>query len=60
MDSQWAASAWCTEKFGERWSVTDNRKGVWCWGLCGRDVPGSYEWYFQNEDDATLFLLRWS
>lgn len=60
IQNQWEADAWCTEKFGKRWSVTDNREGVWCCFWRGRDQPGSYEWCFQNKGDATLFLLRWS
>ena len=54
------AKVWCEEKWGKRWSVIDNQKGMWCvfWG--GREIPKSYKWYFQNEQDAILFSLRWS
>lgn len=58
--NQWEVTKWCTEKFGKRWSVVDNREGVWCCFWRGRIVPESYEWFFQNEKDALLFMLRWS
>ncbi len=57
---QWRADAWCTEKFGPRWSAVDNRGGTWCCFWSGRDNPGHYDWLFRNERDALLFLLRWS
>lgn len=60
MQNQWAASDWCRQQFGEQWNVLDNRQGIWCWFWRGRDNPGSYEWYFQNEQDAIMFLLKWS
>ena len=58
-DSHAAQTVWCEQKFGKRWSVVDNRDGVWCcfWG--GRAIPGVYKWEFQNEQDALLFSLRW-
>lgn len=58
--SQHEVSAWCTERFGERWSVIDNREGVWCCFWRGRDNPGCYEWMFANECDAMMFMLRWT
>lgn len=59
MDSQWKASNWCEEQFGKRWSVVDNREGVWCCFWRGRIQPGMYEWFFLNKIDAELFVLRW-
>jgi len=58
-DSHASQTVWCEQKFGKRWSVIDNRDGVWCcfWG--GRGLPGFYKWEFQNEQDALLFSLRW-
>lgn len=60
--NQWEADVWCTEHFGERWSVIDNRDGVWCcfWRGFRSPGPGHYEWRFQNKQDAILFALRWS
>lgn len=60
MKNQWEADAWCTEQFGPRWNIVDNREGVWCCFWRGRGNPGSYEWLFCNEKDATLFALRWA
>lgn len=60
---QWEATDWCTQQFGQRWSIMDNRQGVWCcfWrGFRNSDRAAAYEWYFQNEQDALMFLLRWS
>lgn len=59
MKNQWAATQWCEEQFGKRWSVISNRDGVWCCFWRGRSLPESYEWYFQNEKDALLFSLKW-
>ncbi len=59
MRNHWEADQWCTKNFGKRWSVTDNRQGVWCCFWKGRAVPGSYEWFFANERDANWFILRW-
>lgn len=57
---QWEADTWCTQQFGKRWSVVDNREGVWCCFWSGGAMPGSYEWYFLNERDAMMFALRWA
>lgn len=55
----WEATAWCEQQFGPRWSVVDNRSGVWCCFWRGRGFPGQYEWMFHNEQDAILFTLKW-
>jgi hypothetical protein len=56
------AKRWCEEQFGQRWEATGYRQGRWCvfWGGMRTRIPGSYEWYFQNEQDALMFALRWS
>jgi len=51
--------SWCTEQFGERWSITKNTKGKWCSFWAGREKPRYYRWCFTDEKDMTLFLLRW-
>lgn len=58
-DNHASQTVWCEQKFGKRWSVIDNRDGLWCcfWG--GRSIPGSYSWHFKNEQDALLFSLTW-
>jgi len=56
------AADWCRQQWGDRWSVVDNRKGIWCCFWCGtRGVKaGMYRYHFQNERDAIMFALRWS
>jgi hypothetical protein len=58
--SQWEMSKWCEQQFGRRWEAIGNREGTWCvfWG--GKGTPVHYRWYFKNEQDATIFLLRWA
>lgn len=62
MKNQWEIDEWCTKHFGKRWSVTDNREGVWCcfWRGFRSPGPGHYEWLFENEEDAIMFSLRWA
>lgn len=74
MNSQYEVIAWCMDKFGDRWDVIDNRNGTWACFLGGVDDtvftisdtrakgrnPVNYSWYFLNEQDALLFMLRWS
>lgn len=54
------AASWCEGKFGEKWNAMDQQVGTWSifWG--GVDHPLKYDWYFLNEKDLALFLLRWS
>lgn len=58
----WAAEYWCRERFGKRWSVTDNKSGIWSCFWAGSRGPrsGMYVYSFANEEDAILFTLRWS
>lgn len=55
------AESWCSIQFGPRWSALDNRQGIWCvfWAGPRSKNPGSYRYYFQNEQDAVLFSLKW-
>ena len=53
------AIKWCEQQFGARWSVTDNKNGVWCCFWSGRKSPGMYEWLFVNEQDSLIFALKW-
>lgn len=59
-EQHWEATNWCEQQFGPRWSAVSNRSGEWCvfWG--GVDSPRNYHWYFLNEQDVTMFVLRWS
>ena len=54
------ATSWCEEKFGVKWHATDQQVGTWTIFWAGVDHPGKYDWYFLNEKDLALFLLRWS
>lgn len=56
----WQMTAWCTEKFGKRWSAVDHREGIWCCFWAGPDSPGDYRWCFTNEQDMVMFVLRWA
>lgn len=58
--NHWEADAWCTERFGKRWSAIDNRQGTWCCFWRGGDDTFTYEWFFEHEKDAVLFALRWA
>jgi len=55
------ATEWCEEQFGERWVATQNRNGKWCvfWAGTRSKNPGTYEWFFENDQDAAMFALRW-
>jgi len=55
------AEEWCRTRWGDRWSVTDNRKGTWCcfWGGF-REANGNYRYHFAREEDAIIFALMWS
>jgi hypothetical protein len=53
------AVEWCKEKFGPRWEAIGYREGTWCTFWQGRGVPGSYEWFFLNEQDYLMFTLKW-
>jgi hypothetical protein len=53
-------SAWCEKNFGSRWDVIENKAGSWC--FFWRTIEGQnegHEWYFQNEQDAIKFILKW-
>lgn len=61
-DQHREAEAWCREKFGPRWEATGYRQGIWCCFWAGFRGPhsGKYRYYFQNDKDAMLFILRWT
>jgi hypothetical protein len=58
-DNHWEATNWCEQHFGKRWSIVDNRQGIWCCFWRGTRSPGGYDWHFLNEKDAFLFSLKW-
>jgi len=55
------AERWCREHLGKRWSVVDNRQGIWCcfWSGFRTEYPG-YDFHFLNEQDAVIVGLKWS
>ena len=55
------AERWCTQNLGKRWSVLDNRDGVWsCFWAGFREHHGAYRYCFKNAEDATMFAMKWS
>lgn len=58
-NNHWQAAEWCKENFGPRWEAIGNREGTWCTFWRGRSIPGSYEWFFLNEQDYLMFTLKW-
>ena len=58
-DRQREAERWCRENLGPRWSVTDNRQGIWCcfWAGLRQAYPG-YDYHFANERDMIWFALK--
>jgi hypothetical protein len=56
------AAAWCEERWGKRWGAIENRQGIWSCFWAGHRGPnaGKYRYLFENEKDATMFILRWS
>ena len=54
------AEAWCRKKLGKRWSVVDNRQGIWCCFWSGpRSNYGTYDYHFAHERDMVWFSLKW-
>jgi hypothetical protein len=57
---------WCIEQLGPRWDVFNNPDGRWSvfWvGPPGRRTETNhkaYEYLFAREQDAVMFVLRWS
>jgi len=54
------AEQWCEENIGTRWSVVSMNVGNWACFWQGREEPTHYKWYFKNESDAMLFILKWT
>jgi hypothetical protein len=54
----YAATKWCYENFGPRWSALDNHDGIWMCFWAGH-ITGGYNWHFKHEKDAMMFILRW-
>lgn len=55
------AELWCRENLGKRWSVVDNRDGIWSCFWDGFRKNGSfYRYCFKYAEDATIFALKFS
>jgi hypothetical protein len=55
------AERWCRENLGKRWSVLDNRDGIWsCFWDGRRKNYAAYRYCFKNAEDATIFALKFS
>ena len=59
-NDHWQAIDWCTKHFGQRWSVVDNRDGIWCCFWAGQEQFSSYIWHFEHDRDAMWFKLKWT
>ena len=55
-----AANVWCQDQFGPRWSITDNRSGVWTLAWVGPEDWSYYQFAFANQADAVAFALKWT
>ena len=58
-DKHIEAVTWCEQQFGERWVAIDHKTGRWCCFWAGREKFSYYRFYFQDEQDCALFMLRW-
>lgn len=62
------AARWCYETFGARWAAVEygngigkaTKSGVWACFWAGRDNFEYYNFHFHNEQDFTLFVLKWA
>ena len=53
---------WCTETFGEAAEVWDLKSAdeQFIWPQVGRWYKNDRKFWFRNERDRTLFIMRWS
>lgn len=54
------AETWCWQHLGPRWEAFGNKSGRWACFWEGRRRFGGYRYHFADEQDATIFALRWS
>ncbi len=48
---------WCRETFGEPGDMWDSDD--WCWPESARWLQNNRKFWFRQEKDRTLFILRW-
>ena len=53
--------SWCTQTFGVASSVWDsvNPESQFVWPECGRWYKNNRKFWFRNEADRTLFVMKW-
>jgi hypothetical protein len=54
------AESWCRANLGRRWEALGYRDGIWCCFWAGHRASGYYRYYFESEETAMLFALRWT
>lgn len=58
---------WCEETFGSIWDLDDTEidplwvddEGTPWWTWCSNNQNYDFEFYFQHEEDAIMFMLVW-
>lgn len=51
---------WCTKTFGDPADVWDIKGDQFMWPEAGRWYKNNRKFWFRNERDRTMFILRWS
>jgi hypothetical protein len=51
---------WCRRRLGERWSVVDNRQGLWACFWSGTEAFAHYNFHFAREEDMIWVALKWT
>lgn len=49
--------AWCREKFGDPGDMWESND--WCWPEGARWLQNNSKFWFRNESDRTMFILKW-
>lgn len=58
-----AMETWCVDTFGDRsnvWDITTSCSGEVQWREHGRWFANDRKFWFRNERDRTLFILKWT
>lgn len=54
-----AAYEWCRDKWGDNWSITENKTGIWAAFWEGHRSGGNYRYIFEHKEHALIFALTW-
>lgn len=49
--------AWCRQSFGEPGDMWESND--WCWPETARWLQNNRKFWFRNEADRTMFIMRW-